>query len=135
MKQITEKEITETKAKTFAYLLSVIAGLLTADMLLIAYSFFSGLSEYLTYRNDTDDHGGKLHYVDPTVLGICGCTVLLMILLLAFVIRCWVRNVKRIEKKTSAVIISGVLTLFSMPVLGYVSICIFNLIEIIFSSK
>lgn len=126
---ITEKEIKETEAKTYAYLSSIVIGFLSANILLLIYSFISNLQEYLTYHNSEDDHGGKLHYVDLTALWICGCLAVILILILAFVIRFWIRRIKRIEKKIPVMIISSVLALLLLPVWGYISICILNIIE------
>lgn len=128
---ITEKKIKETEARTYAYLSSVVIGFLSADILLLGYSFISNLQEYLTYRNSKDDHGEKLHYVDLTALWMCGCLTAFLMLALFFVLRFWKRKVKCIEKRLPVMIISSVLALILLPVWGYISICILNMIQII----
>lgn len=127
----TEKTIKETEAKTYAYLSSIVVGFLSANILLLIYSFISNLQEYLTYHNSEDDHGGKLHYVNLPALWICGGLAVILTLILAFVIRFWIRRIKRIEKKLPVMIISSVLALLFLPVWGYISICIWNTIGII----
>lgn len=62
--EIIAKEIIEMKVKTYTYLSTVLSGFLVSTALLFIGAFVSDLSEYLTYHNDPDDHGGKLHYVD-----------------------------------------------------------------------
>ncbi|MCM1007520.1 MAG: hypothetical protein NC485_06220 [Ruminococcus flavefaciens] len=128
---ITAKEIKEIESKTYAYLSSVVIGFLSADILLLIYSFISNLQEYLTYHNSEDDHGEKLHYVDLNALWLCGCLGVILILIVSFVWRFWIRKIKCIEKRLPVMIISSVLALILLPVWGYISICIMSLIEII----
>lgn len=128
--EITEKEIKETEAKTYAYLSSVIAGVLVSHILVYLYLFFSELDEYLTYHNIPDDNWEVPHYVDVTGMILIGCLSAVLILVLFFVIRFWMRRVKRVERKALVIVISSILFLFSIPVLGYISFFIIGLFSI-----
>ena len=121
---VTEKEIKETEARTYAYLSSAAIGFLIAEILLLVYSFISDLQEYLTYRNNEENYGEKWHYVDLNALWLRGCLGVILILMLFFVMRFWIRKIKCIEKRRPVIIISGVLTITLLPVWGYLSILI-----------
>lgn len=128
--EITEKEIKETEEKTYAYFSSVIAGTLVPHILVYLYLFFSDLDDYLTYHNIPDDNREVSHYVDVTGMILIGCLSAILILVLFFVIRFWVRRVKRVERKALVIVISSILFLFSIPVLGYISFFIIGLFSI-----
>lgn len=121
---ITEKTIKETEARTYAYLSSAAIGFLIAEILLLVYSFISDLQEYLTYRNNEENYGEKSHYVDLNALWLRGCLGVILILMLFFVVRFWIRKIKCIERKRPVIIISSVLMITLLPVWGYLSILI-----------
>lgn len=125
--EITEKEIKETEAKTYAYFASVTAGTLVPHILVYLYIFLINLDEYLTYHNIPDDNWEVPHYVDVGGMILIGCLSAVLILVLFFVIRFWVRRVKRVEKRAPVIVISSILFLFSIPVLGYISFFIIGL--------
>lgn len=121
---ITEKTIKETEARTYAYLSSAAIGFLIAEILLLVYSFIYSLLEYLTYRNNEENYGEKSHYVDLNALWLRGFLGVILILILFFVMRFWIRKIKCIEKRRPVIIISSVLTITLLPVWGYLSILI-----------
>ncbi len=121
---ITEKTIKETEARTYAYLSSAAIGFLIAEILLLVYSFIYSLLEYLTYRNNEENYGEKSHYVDLNALWLRGCLGVILILMLFFVVRFWIRKIKCIEKRRPVIIISSVLTITLLPVWSYLSILI-----------
>lgn len=122
---ITEKRIKETEAKTYAYLSSVAIGFLIAEILLLIYYFL----EYLTDHTNEENYVEELHYdVDLNGLLVLGCLGVILILMLFFLLRFWIRKIKCIEKRLSAIIISGVLTISLLPVWGYLSILIWSII-------
>lgn len=121
---ITEKTIKETEARTYAYLSSAAIGFLIAEILLLVYSFIYSLLEYLTYRNNEENYGEKSHYVDLNALWLRGFLGVILILILFFVMRFWIRKIKCIEKRRPVIIISSVLIITLLPVWGYLSILI-----------
>lgn len=121
---ITEKTIKETEARTYAYLSSAAIGFLIAEILLLVYSFIYSLLEYLTYRNNEENYGEKSHYVDLNALWLRGFLGVILILILFFVMRFWIRKIKCIEKRRPVIIISSVLTITLLSVWGYLSILI-----------
>lgn len=124
---ITEKKIKETEAKTYAYLSSVVIGFLIAEILLLIYY----LMEYLTDHTNEETYVEELHHdVDLNGLLVFGCLGVILILMLFFVLRFWIRKVKRIEKRLHVIIISSALTIFLLPVWGYLSILILAIIDL-----
>lgn len=118
---ITEKTIKETEARTYAYLSSAAIGFLIAEILLLIYY----LLEYLTDHTNEQNYVEELHYdVDLKGPLIFGCLGVILILMLFFVVRLWIRKIKCIEKRRSVIIISSVLTITLLPVWGYLSILI-----------
>lgn len=127
---ITEKTIKETEARTYAYLSSAAIGFLIAEILLLVYSFIYSLLEYLTYRNNEENYGEKSHYVDLNALWLRGCLGVILILMLFFVVRFWIRKIKCIEKRRPVIIISSVLIITLLPIWGYLSILILAIINL-----
>ena len=124
---ITEKKVKETEAKTYAYLSSVVIGFLIAEILLLIYY----LMEYLTDHTNEETYVEELHHdVDLNGLLVFGCFGVILILMLFFVLRFWIRKVKRIEKRLHVIIISSALTIFLLPVWGYLSILILAIIDL-----
>lgn len=124
---ITEKKVKETEAKTYAYLSSVVIGFLIAEILLLIYY----LMEYLTDHTNEETYVEELHHdVDLNGLLVFGCLGVILILMLFFVLRFWIRKVKRIEKRLHVIIISSALTIFLLPVWGYLSILILAIIDL-----
>lgn len=124
----TEKKIKETEAKTYAYLSSVVIGFLIAEILLLIYY----LVEYLTDHTNEETYVEELHHdVDLNGLLVFGGLGIILILMLFFVLRFWIRKVKRIEKRLPVIIISGVLTISLLPVCGYLSILILAIIDLL----
>lgn len=125
---ITEKKVKETEAKTYAYLSSVVIGFLIAEILLLIYY----LMEYLTDHTNEETYVEELHHdVDLNGLLVFGCLGVILILMLFFVMRFWIRKVKRIEKRLPVIIISSVLTISLLPVWGYLSILILSIIDLL----
>lgn len=125
---ITEKKVKETEAKTYAYLSSVVIGFLIAEILLLVYY----LMEYITDHTNEETYVEELHHdVDLNGLLIFGCLGVILILMLFFVLRFWIRKVKRIEKRLPVIIISSVLTISLLPVWGYLSILILSIIDLL----
>lgn len=122
---ISGKEVTETKLKTYIYLSIVLSGFLIAKAILFIGSVASGLSEYFTYHNDPDDHGGKLHYVDLNAMWLFGIVEIICVILEFFVFRYRIRKIRQLEKKTPVIIISVILELFFIAVGGYVILCFY----------
>lgn len=92
---ITEKEIKETESRTYAYLSSCVVGFLIAEILLLIYY----LLEYLTDHTNEQNYVEELNYdVDLKGLLIFGCLGVILILMLFFVLRFWIRKIKCIEK-------------------------------------
>lgn len=109
---ITEKKVKETEAKTYAYLSSVVIGFLIAEILLLIYY----LMEYLTDHTNEETYVEELHHnVDLNGLLVFGCLEVILILMSFFVLRFWIRKVKRIEKRLPVIIISSVLTISLLP--------------------
>lgn len=127
---ITEKTIKETEARTYAYLSSAAIGFLIAEILLLVYSFIYSLLEYLTYRNNEENYGEKSHYVDLNALWLRGFLGVILILILFFVMRFWIRKIKCIEKRRPVIIISSVLIITLLPIWGYLSILILAIINL-----
>lgn len=124
---ITEKKVKETEAKTYAYLSSVVIGFLIAEILLLIYY----LMEYLTDHTNEETYVEELHHdVDLNGLLVFGCLGVILILMLFFVLRFWIRKVKCIEKRLHVIIISSALTIFLLPVWGYLSILILAIIDL-----
>ncbi len=124
---ITEKKVKETEAKTYAYLSSVVIGFLIAEILLLIYY----LMEYLTDHTNEETYVEELHHdVDLNGLLVFGCLGVILILMLFFVLRFWIRKVKRIEKRLHVIIISSALTISLLPVWGYLSILILAIIDL-----
>lgn len=118
---ITEKTIKETEARTYAYLSSAAIGFLIAEILLLIYY----LLEYLTDHTNEQNYVEELHYdVNLKGLLIFGCLGVILILMLFFVVRFWIRKIKCIEKRRPVIIISSVLMMTLLPVWGYLSILI-----------
>lgn len=125
---ITEKKVKETEAKTYAYLSSIVIGFLIAEILLLIYY----LQEYLTDHTNEETYVEELHhYVDLNGLLVFGCLGVILILMSFFVLRFWIRKVKRIEKRLPVIIISSVLTISLLPVWGYLSILILSIIDLL----
>lgn len=125
---ITEKKVKETESKTYAYLSSVVIGFLIAEILLLIYY----LQEYLTDHTNEETYVEELHhYVDLNGLLVFGCLGVILILMFFFVMRFWIRKVKRIEKRLPVIIISSVLTISLLPVWGYLSILILSIIDLL----
>lgn len=125
---ITEKKVKETEAKTYAYLSSVVIGFLIAEILLLIYY----LVEYLTDHTNEETYVEELHHdVDLNRLLVFGCLGVILILMLFFVLRFWIRKVKRIEKRLPVIIISSVLTISLLPVWSYLSILILSIIDLL----
>ncbi len=125
---ITEKKVKETEAKTYAYLSSVVIGFLIAEILLLIYY----LQEYITDHTNEETYVEELHHdVDLNGLLVFGCLGVILILMLFFVMRFWIRKVKRIEKRLPVIIISSVLTISLLPVWGYLSILILSIIDLL----
>lgn len=125
---ITEKKVKETEAKTYAYLSSVVIGFLIAEILLLIYY----LMKYLTDHTNEETYVEELHHsVDLNGLLIFGCLGVILILMLFFVMRFWIRKVKRIEKRLPVIIISSVLIIPLIPVWGYLSILILSIIDLL----
>lgn len=125
---ITEKKVKETEAKTYAYLSSIVTGFLIAEILLLIYY----LMEYLTDHTNEETYVEELHHdVDLNGLLVFGCLGVILILMLFFVMRFWIRRVKRIEKRLPVIIISGVLTISLLPIWGYLSILILSIIDLL----
>ncbi|MBP3380050.1 MAG: hypothetical protein J6K77_04235 [Ruminococcus sp.] len=125
---ITEKKVKETEAKTYAYLSSVVIGFLIAEILLLFYN----LQEYLTNHTNEETYVEELHHdVDLNGFLIFGCLGVILILMLFFVLRFWIRKVKRIEKKLPVIIISNVLIIPLIPVWGYLSILTLSIIDLL----
>lgn len=124
---ITEKKVKETEAKTYAYLSGVVIGFLIAEILLLIYY----LMEYLTDHTNEETYVEELHHdVDLNGLLVFGCFGVILILMLFFVLRFWIRKVKRIEKRLHVIIISSALTISLLPVWGYLSILILAIIDL-----
>lgn len=117
---ISGKEVKETKLKTYIYLSTTLSGFLTARALIFIGAFISGLSEYLEYHNDPDDHGGKLHYVDLNALWLCGLMGIIVVVLDFFVFRYRTGKIRQLDKKNPVIIISVIMELLLIPVWGYV---------------
>lgn len=125
---ITEKKVKETEAKTYAYLSSVVIGFLIAEILLLIYY----LMKYLTDHTNEETYVEELHHdVDLNGLLVFGCLGVILILMLFFVLRFWIRKVKRIEKRLPVIIISSVLTISLLPVWGYLTIMILSIIDLL----
>lgn len=125
---ITEKKVKETEAKTYAYLSSIVIGFLIAEILLLIYY----LMEYLTDHTNEETYVEELHHdVDLNGLLIFGCLGVILILMLFFVLRFWIRKVKRIEKRLPVIIISSILTISLLPVWAYLSILILSIIDLL----
>lgn len=125
---ITEKKVKETEVKTYAYLSSVVIGFLIAEILLLIYY----LMEYLTDHTNEETYVEELHHdVDLNGLLVFGCLGVILILMSFFVLRFWIRKVKRIEKRLPVIIISSVLTISLLPVWGYLSILILSIIDLL----
>lgn len=125
---ITEKKVKETEAKTYAYLSSIVIGFLIAEILLLIYY----LQEYITDHTNEETYVEELHHdVDLNGLLVFGCLGVILILMLFFVMRFWIRKVKRIEKRLPVIIISSVLTISLLPVWGYLSILILSIIDLL----
>lgn len=125
---ITEKKVKETEAKTYAYLSSVVIGFLIAEILLLFYN----LQEYLTNHTNEETYVEELHHdVDLNGFLIFGCLGVILILMLFFVLRFWIRKVKRIEKKLPVIVISNVLIIPLIPVWGYLSILTLSIIDLL----
>ncbi len=126
---ITEKKVKETEAKTYAYLSSIVIGFLIAEILLLLIYY---LQEYLTDHTNEETYVEELHhYVDLNELLVFGCLGVILILMLFFVMRFWIRKVKRIEKRLPVIIISSVLIIPLIPVWGYLSILILSIIDLL----
>ncbi|MBQ8350322.1 MAG: hypothetical protein IJY19_11915 [Ruminococcus sp.] len=125
---ITEKKVKETEAKTYAYLSSIVTGFLITEILLLIYY----LMEYLTDHTNEETYVEELHHnVDLNGLLVFGCLGVILILMSFFVLRFWIRKVKRIEKRLPVIIISSVLTISLLPVWGYLSILILSIIDLL----
>ena len=125
---ITEKKVKETEAKTYAYLSSVVIGFLIAEILLLIYY----LMEYLTDHTNEETYVEELHHdVDLNGLLVFGCLGVILILMLFFIMRFWIRKVKRIEKRLPVIIISSILTISFLPVWGYLTILILSIIDLL----
>lgn len=84
----TEKDIAEMITKTFAYLSSVLIGMLIIDAFVLTNNFFSDLFVYLIYHNNADDNGGKLlHYVNSREIPIYGILSLIFNCVLIILMR------------------------------------------------
>lgn len=118
--KITEKEVTDMQSKTYAYLSTLLSGFFGAGALLNIGSFNYDIIEYLTYHNDPDDHGGKLHYVDLTDMWITGISGIIFAVLFILVVAYRVRKIKKLEKKVPVYIFSFLMEIFFMVVWGYV---------------
>ena len=104
--KITENEIKETEFKTYAYLSTIVSGFFGALAILNTGSFIFALNEYLTYHNDPDDHGGKLHCVDLTAMWISGIFGIIFAMIMIFVITYRIRNIRKLENKIRVVVFS-----------------------------
>ncbi|MDE6092964.1 MAG: hypothetical protein K2G14_07710 [Ruminococcus sp.] len=115
---ITEKEIKEMVAKTYTYLSTVLSGFLIARALIFIFMFIGGLSEYLEYHNDPDDHGGKLHYVDLNAMWLYGLMGIIFTVFSFFVLRYQFLKIRQLEKKVPVIIGTVILEIFSVLVWG-----------------
>lgn len=120
--KITEKEIKETEFKTYAYLSTLVSGFFGALALLNIGSFIFSLNEYLTYHNDPDDHGGKLHYVDLSEMWISVIVGIVSAVIMIFVIMYRIRNIRKLENKIPVVVFSFFMEIFFIVVCGYIII-------------
>ncbi|MDE6036484.1 MAG: hypothetical protein K2G36_11335 [Ruminococcus sp.] len=120
--KITEKEVKETEFKTYAYLSTLVSGIFGALAILNTGSFIFALIEYLTYHNDPDDHGGKLHYVDLTSMWTGGIIGIISAVIMIYVIAYRIRNIRKLENKIPVVIFSGLAEILFIVVWGYVII-------------
>ncbi|MDE6671656.1 MAG: hypothetical protein K2K16_05610 [Ruminococcus sp.] len=120
--KITEKEIKETEFKTYAYLSTLVSGFFGALALLNIGSFIFSLNEYLTYHNDPDDHGEKLHYVDLSEMWISVIVGIVSAVIMIFIVAYRIRKIKKLEKKLPVVIFSVLTEIFFIVVWGYIII-------------
>lgn len=117
-------KITETEIKTYAYLSTLLSGFFGAGALLKTGNFIYDLTEYLTYHNDPDDHGGKLHYVNLTEMWTSGIFGIIFAVLFILVIAYRVRKIKKLEKKILVYVLSAFMELFFIVIFGYIIICL-----------
>ena len=128
MENITEKSIRETEAKTYAFISSVLIGMLITDSFILVICFIHDVREYLTYHNIADDNGGALpHYVNTQQIPVYGILGLVVSVSLIFLIRFYISRIKRIEKKKKTLIISILIMLVSFIVLGYFSVIVIGM--------
>ncbi|MCM1506433.1 MAG: hypothetical protein NC177_04770 [Ruminococcus flavefaciens] len=121
--RITEKEIKETELKTYAYLSTLLSGFFGTGALLNIGNFAFSLNEYLTYHNNPDDNGGKLHYVDLNDIWITGISGIILAVLFILVVAYRVQKIKKLEKKVRVYIFSFLTEIFFMVVWGYIIVC------------
>lgn len=118
--KITEKEIKETEFKTYAYLSTLVSGFFGALALMNIGSFIFSLNEYLTYHNDPDDHGGKLHYVDLNAMWLNGISGIIFTMIMIFIVTYRIRKIKKLDKKIPVVVFSFFMEIFFIVVWGYI---------------
>lgn len=127
MKTETEKDVKDMISRTYAHLTAFLLGILLPNVLLLSFGFISGLKEYLTYRNPVDDKGGKLHYVDLKALSVYGVLAAVLWLFFALLVRNYVRKIKAVEKKRTAIAVSASAMLFSALTFGLLTAWCFSI--------
>ncbi len=124
----TEQTIQEMKAKTYAYLSSVLIGLLIPNFLLSLYTLIWSFNEFLTYGSTPTpliDYG-KEHFMPPNELLVRALMLFGFTLPLIILIRFYIKRIKSIRKKRVPLIISISIIVLSIPVWGFFSLHLLN---------
>lgn len=119
------KQIQATVNKTYACFSAVLSSLLSANLLLSGYGFLCALSDYLTYHG-IDEPGGKSHDTDLKTVIISGLAAIVILLALIFFVKVWIKYIKALDKKKSAVVISLIIYIVSLPIFNYISLIFYS---------
>ncbi|MBR6622792.1 MAG: hypothetical protein IKK91_02660 [Ruminococcus sp.] len=119
------KHIQAAINKTYACFSAVLSSLLSANFLLSGYGFLCALSDYLTYHG-IDEPGGKRHDTDLETVIISGLAAIVILLALIFFVKAWIKNIKALNKKKSAVVISLIIYIVLLPIFTYISLIFYS---------
>ncbi|MBP3310151.1 MAG: hypothetical protein J6L05_04985 [Ruminococcus sp.] len=117
------KQIQATLNKTYAYFNAVLSSLLSANFFLSGYGFLYTLSDYLTYHG-IDESGGKAHNTDLKTVIISGIVTIAILLVLIFFIKVWLKRIKALDQKRTAIVTSLSIYIALLPLFVYISMLI-----------
>lgn len=120
------KQIQTTLNKTYAYFNAVLSSLLSANFLLFSYDFLNTLTDYLTYHG-IDESGEKAHNIDLKTDIIIGIVSLAILLMLIISIKAWLKKIKALDQKRTAIVISLAIYIVLLPLFAYISLVVYSL--------